>query len=133
MSSTQTSPRVDAVKRGYEAFAQGDMDTLRTILAADVTWHAPGQGPRSGDFHGIDPVIAEFGRLFQDSGGSFRVEVNEIMEGEHSVVVLARASAAREGRTLDEPYAHIFQFRGDQVSEAWVVNYDQAATEAFWS
>jgi ketosteroid isomerase-like protein len=49
------------------------------------------------------------------------------------VVVLARASASREGRTLDEAYAHIFQFRGDQVSEAWVVNYDQAATEAFWA
>lgn len=133
MSPTQTSTRVEAVRRGYEAFAQGDMDTLRTILTADVAWHAPGQGARSGDFQGIDSVIAEFGRLFQDSGGSFRVEVNEMLEGEKSVVVLARASASREGRTLDEPYAHIFQFRGDQVSEAWVVNYDQAVTDAFWS
>jgi ketosteroid isomerase-like protein len=133
MSPTQTSTRVDAVRRGYDAFAQGDMDTLRTILASDIEWHAPGQGPRSGDFHGIDDVIAEFGRLFQDSGGSFRVEVDEILEGDKSVVVLARASASREGRTLDEAYAHIFQFRGDQVSEAWVVNYDQAATEAFWA
>ena len=26
------------------------MDTMRTILAADVVWHAPGQGPQSGDF-----------------------------------------------------------------------------------
>ena len=133
MTSTETSTRVDLVRRGYDAFKNGDMDTMRTILAGDVTWHATGQGPLSGDFQGVENVIGEFGRLFQESGGSFRVEVDEILEGERSVVVLARATASREGKTLDERYAHIFNFRGDQVSEAWVINYNQATTEAFWS
>lgn len=133
MSSTGTSPRADLVRRGYAAFQNGDMDTMRMILAADIAWHAPGQGPQSGDFQGVDNVIGEFGRLFQDSGGTFRVEITEILEGDHSVVVLARESASREGRTLDQAYAHIFHFRGDQVSEAWVVNYNQAEADAFWS
>jgi ketosteroid isomerase-like protein len=133
MSSAGTSPRADLVRRGYAAFQNGDMDTLRTILTGDVAWHAPGQGPRSGDFQGLENVIGEFGRLFQDSGGTFRVEITEILEGDESVVVLARSSASREGRTLDQPYAHIFHFRGDQVSEAWVVNYNQAESDAFWS
>jgi uncharacterized protein len=133
MSSTETSTRVDLVRRGYAAFQSGDMDTMHKILAADVVWHAIGQGAQAGDFSGVETVIAEFGRLFQQSGGSFRVEVDEILEGEHSVVVLARSSASREGRTLDQPYVHIFHFRGDQVSEAWVVNYDQATADAFWA
>ena len=133
MSSTGTSPRADLVRRGYAAFQNGDMDTMRMILAADIAWHAPGQGPQSGDFQGVDNVIGEFGRLFQDSGGTFRVEITEILEGDHSVVVLGGESASREGRTLDQAYAHIFHFRGDQVSEAWVVNYNQAEADAFWS
>ena len=133
MTSTDASAHVDLVRRGYDAFKNGDMDTMRTILATDVAWHAPGRGPLSGDFRGVENVIAEFGRLFEESNGSFRVEINEILEGEHSVVVLARSTASREGRTLDQPYAHIFHFRGDQVSEAWVVNYDQAKTDALWS
>jgi ketosteroid isomerase-like protein len=133
MSSTGTSPRADLVRRGYAAFQNGDMDTMRTILADDIAWHAPGQGPQSGDFQGVDNVIGEFGRLFQDSGGTFRVEISEILEGDHSVVVLARSSGSREGRTLDQAYAHVFHFRGDQVSEAWVVNYNQAESDAFWS
>lgn len=127
------STRADVVRRGYAAFETGDMDTMRTILAADVAWHAPGQGPQSGDFQGPENVIGEFGRLFQDSGGTFRVEIEEILEGDQSVVVLAHESASREGRTLDQRYAHIFHFRGDQVSEAWVVNYNQAEADAFWS
>ena len=132
MASTEASTRVTTVQRGYEAFQTGDMDTLRALLASDVAWHAPGQGSLSGDFHGVNDVIAEFGRLFQESGGTFRVAVNEILEGDQSVVVLARSSANRGNKTLDQPYAHIFHFRGDQVSEAWVINYDQAATAAFW-
>jgi ketosteroid isomerase-like protein len=133
MASTETSTRVTAVKRGYEAFQTGDMDTMRQVLAADVSWHSRGQGPGSGDFQGVDDVIAEFGRLFQESGGTFRVAVDEILEGDHNVVVLAHAHATRDGKTLDERYAHIFNFRGEQVSEAWVVNYNQAASAAFWA
>jgi uncharacterized protein len=133
MSSSGTSTRADLVRRGYAAFASGDMDTMRTILTADVVWHAPGQGPQSGDFQGVDNVIGEFGRLFQDSGGTFRVEIDEILEGDTSIVVLAHETASREGRTLDQSYAHIFHFRGDRVSEAWVVNYNQAESDAFWS
>jgi uncharacterized protein len=133
MSSAGTSSRADLVRRGYAAFQSGDMDTLRAILTGDVVWHAPGQGPPSGEFQGLENVIGEFGRLFQDSGGTFRVEITEILEGDESVVVLARSSASREGRTLDQPYVHIFHFRGDQVSEAWVVNYNQAESDAFWS
>ncbi|MDX6539348.1 MAG: uncharacterized protein QOI71_958 [Gaiellales bacterium] len=130
MAASGTSARVDLVRRGYEAFQAGDMDTLRTLLASDISWHSPGQG--AAEFHGLDDVIAEFGRLFEDSGGTFRVVVNEITEGDESVVVLARSSATRAGKTLDQPYAHIFHFSGDKVSEAWVIGYDQAASAAFW-
>ncbi|MEP6640382.1 MAG: nuclear transport factor 2 family protein [Gaiellales bacterium] len=133
MSSGGTSTRADLARRGYAAFQSGDMDTMRAILTDDVAWHAPGHGRHSGDFQGVESVIGEFGRLFQDSGGTFRVEITEILEGDESVVVLAHSSGSREGRTLDQPYAHIFHFRGDQVSEAWVVNYDQAVSDAFWS
>jgi hypothetical protein len=38
----------------------------------------------------------------------------------------------RDKKTIDSPYAHIFHFLDDLVSEAWVVNYDQAASVAFW-
>ena len=76
------------VQRAYEAFQTEDMDMLRSVLAGDVSWHSRGSGER----HGVDDVIAEFGRLFQDSGDTSRVTVNEIMKGDESVVVLARAT-----------------------------------------
>jgi uncharacterized protein len=130
MAAPENDARIDLVRRGYEAFQRGDMDTLRSLLASEIVWHSPRQG--GGEFHGIDEVIAEFSRLAEDSAGTFRVAVDEIMAGERSVVVLARASGTRGSKALDSPYVHIFRFAGDQVSEAWVINYDQEAAAAFW-
>ncbi len=132
MSSTETTTRRDAVRRGYEAFQTGDMDTMRTLFTDDIVWHAPGGNPLSGDARGIPAVLQRFGELAERSGGTFRVEVLDMLESDAHVVVLGRATASREGRSLDSLYCHIFSFRGAKVSESWVVDYDQAATDAFW-
>jgi uncharacterized protein len=131
MASTEISTKSARIKRGYEAFQAGDMDTLRSLFTSDIAWHSPAQGEEH--FHGVDAVIAEFGRLHHDTDGTFRVFVDEITEGEHSVVVLARATATRGEKTLDRRYAQVFSFRGEQVCESWVLPYDPDATAAFWA
>jgi hypothetical protein len=59
--------------------------------------------------------------------------VDEITEGDESVVVLARATGTRGDTTFDQPYTHVFHFNGDQVSESWILYYDYPATAAFWA
>ena len=36
-------------------------------------------------------------------------------------------------KMFDQLYPHVFHFRGDQVSESWILYHDQAATAAFWA
>ena len=55
-------PNVELTRRGYEAFAKGDMATLSELLADDVTWHVDGAGPLSGTYHGRVEVFGFFGR-----------------------------------------------------------------------
>ena len=131
MASTEPRTRSALAQRVYESFQAGDMDTVQTLLASDIVWHSPGQGAEH--FHGIDAVMAEFGRLHGDTDGTFRVMVDEITEGDESVVVLARATGTRGDKTFDQSYPHVFHFRGDQVSESWILYHDQAATAAFWA
>ena len=35
-------PNEDLIRRGYDAFSRGDMDTLRELYHPDIVWHAPG-------------------------------------------------------------------------------------------
>ena len=47
----------DTVRRGYEAFGRGDMDTLRSIMTPDVVQSVPGKSQVSGDHKGVDNVL----------------------------------------------------------------------------
>jgi ketosteroid isomerase-like protein len=55
-------PNEDLIRRGYDAFSGGDMDTLRELFHPDIIWHAPGRSQLAGDHQGVDAVLGYFGR-----------------------------------------------------------------------
>ena len=66
----------DVIRRGYEAFSRGDMDTIRQeVFAADIHWHQGGNNQTSGDYDGVDAVLGLFQKFFQLTVGTFRVSV----------------------------------------------------------
>ena len=67
-------PIEDLIRRGYDAFSRGDMDTLRELYHPDIVWHAPGRSQLAGDHQGVDAVFGFFGRTMELTGGNFGVE-----------------------------------------------------------
>jgi len=55
------------------------MDTLRELFHPDIVWHAPGRSQLAGDHQGVDTVLGYFGRTMELTGGSFRVEVHDVV------------------------------------------------------
>jgi len=81
-------PNVELSRRGYDAFAKGDLATLSELIADDVTWHVRGVGPLSGDYHGRDEVFAFFGRLAEETAGTFRLDVHDVLANDEHTVAL---------------------------------------------
>jgi len=123
----------EAMRKGYAAFSRGDMDLLRNeLFAADIVWHQGGKNQTAGDYRGADAVIGLFGKLFQLTDGTFRVELHDVLASEDHVVVLARVEAQRGGRSLENGnYVHVCDFKGDKLSEAWVVNVSPYEVDEF--
>ena len=65
----------DTVRKGYEAFGQGDMDTLRSIMTPDVIQSVPGKSRVSGDHKGVDNVLGYYAKLFELTGGTLMAEL----------------------------------------------------------
>jgi uncharacterized protein len=63
-------PNAEPIRRSFEAFAAGDMEGMRSLVAEDTVWHIPGRGPLAGDHHGREAVFEMFGRLVQVSEGT---------------------------------------------------------------
>src|SRR3954449_11687194 len=67
-----TGDNAAVVSRAYEAFNTADMETLTELFDESASWHTPGRGSFSGDRKDRDETLAFFGRLGQETGGSFR-------------------------------------------------------------
>jgi ketosteroid isomerase-like protein len=127
-------PNEDLFRGGYDAFSTGDLDALREkYFTPDIVWHSPGDNPLSGDFKGVDEVIASFGKTFELSGGTFKTEVHDCLANDDHGVVLGTIRAQREGKTLESTYTHIVHFRDGKVAESWIQSGDQRLVDDFWS
>jgi uncharacterized protein len=123
----------EVVRRGYAAFQTGDMEALRALFSPDIRWHVNGRNPQAGTFEGVDAVLGAFALLAADSGGTFRVELHDVLASDDHVVVLGRGSADRGGRHLEGNYAHVFHVSGGRVTAAWVLNEDPYAQDELWA
>jgi len=127
-------PNAELVRKGLKAFANRDMGTVGQLFADDIVWHVPGNNPLSGTYKGKDEVFGFFARLGELSGGSFKLDVHDVVGNDEHVVALVRVSGSRpDGRTLEMPVAQVFHVRDGKVVEFWGTAEDQAKADAFWS
>ena len=101
-------PNEDLVRKGYQAFGTGDLDTLTQLFTDDIQWHTPGRSPLAGDLKGRDEVFAQFAKIAELSGGSFRLEIHDVIANDEHAIALVTASGSREGKSLDgQPGARV--------------------------
>ena len=123
-----------ALRKGYDAFSRGDMDALRNeLFSPDIVWHQGGRNQTSGEYRGTDAVIGLFGKLFQLTDGTFRVELHDVLASDEHVVALARATGQRAGKTIQHgEYSHVCHFRDNKLTEVWIVNVDPYEIDEFF-
>jgi ketosteroid isomerase-like protein len=95
-------PNEDLVRRGYDAFARGDMDTLRELFDPEIVWHFPGRSPLAGDHRRPDAVLGFFGRTMELTAGTFRAELHDVVADDRHAVGIHLATGEREGRRLED-------------------------------
>ena len=124
----------EIVRQGYKAFGEGDMDTLRSLYAPDAVHSATGNNPLSGEYKGVDDILAYYGKLFELSDGTFAAELKSTKaEGDDKVVATHRDKALRGGKTLDQDETLTFTISGGRFTRLVENHSDQAAYDAFWS
>ncbi len=126
-------PNEDLVRRGFAAFGTGDMATLGELFADDIVWHSGGRNPIAGDYKGKDEVFGFFARLAERAGGTFRVDIHDVLANDEHVVALTTGSAEREGKRLSDDGVQIFHVKDGKVTETWFHPGDQYANDEFWS
>jgi uncharacterized protein len=108
---------VEGLKKGYEAFSQGDLDGAPELWADDIKWEGPNEEriPGGGTHSGKDEAKQALAKIAEDFE-SFSSPPDEIIEAEDTVVVLGHAEGkTKSGNELKVPFVHIWRFEGDKI------------------
>jgi uncharacterized protein (TIGR02246 family) len=129
-----TDANEDLVRKGYAAFATGDMETLGSLYAPDAVHVATGSSPVSGEYRGVDAILGYYGTLFELSGGTFAAELQSVRsEGDDTVVATHRDKGQRGGKTLDQDEDLTFTISDGKITRLVEQHSDQATYDDFWS
>jgi ketosteroid isomerase-like protein len=126
-------PNLESARAGYAAFATGDMAAVGDLLADDIVWHSGGSNILTGDYEGKEAVFNYFARLMQETGGTFKNEIHDMLANDEHGVALVTFSAARGGKSLEGSIVHVFHMRDGKMTEFWSISEDQAQFDEFWA
>jgi ketosteroid isomerase-like protein len=125
---------VAIMRRGYEAFNRGDMKTLVEIFDERAVWHLPGRSALANDYQGREAILAYFGRIGRDTGGTFQAELERLLaDNDDRVVGIQRSTANRNGKHLDVGDSIVFQLKDGRITDGREHFHDLYAWDEFWS
>jgi uncharacterized protein len=125
-------PNEELIRQGFDAFAKGDLDTIRDLFADDIAWHFPGRNQMSGDYSGKDEVMQWLGRSFELTGGTLRIELHDVLANDDHVAALTRVTGQRDGKSLNDPSIQLFHVKDGKATESWIYPSDQEVSDDFW-
>ena len=128
-------PNATIVREGFEAFQQGDMDKIRTLMADDMVWTVLGNNPTSGVYKGKSEIIGYFGRLVMETEGTLEIEYIDFIGNDQKVVAVTHVRAKRQSKIMDVNSIQIFGMNplGKAVSCVGPFSDDSAQVDEFWA
>ncbi len=134
MASTSIQQQIERARGDYEAFNRGDVGHVMDQLSEDIVWHVSGHSRLAGERRGKQAVMEFLGELAQITGGSFKLEVHDIVASEDHVIVLARESAERDGQRYENNVVHVAHYDSEgKTKEFWALEEDQEKADRLLS
>jgi uncharacterized protein len=122
------------MQRAYDAFNTGDINTLTELFDESIVWHLPGRSSMANDYEGREATLAYFGLIAQETGGTFRAELQQLLAGdEDRVVGIQRSTGDRDGKHLDVGNCIVFELKDGRVTDGREHFHDLYAWDEFWS
>jgi ketosteroid isomerase-like protein len=121
------------IRKAYEDFAHGNIPSVFAAFDAGITWHVPGHSPLSGDYIGHDQIGGFFQRTMELSGGSFSIDVHNVLAENDLVVVLVTVNAERNGLSASFLEIHVWRMKNGKATEFREYQGDEQREDRFWS
>jgi ketosteroid isomerase-like protein len=117
--------------RLFEAYAAGDLDSVRGMLADDLTAYVTNAAAGVDEVRGLDAYMERLPDLHA-AGGRLRITQVLPVDGER-VLTMVEIRAERGGRELHNFAAFLAEVSEGKLAKLWMVEALPAYSDEFWS
>lgn len=126
--------KTEKVSLFYAALAQGDFETVGTLLSDDLVWHQPGKGALSGIYSGKQNVFAHLSKMAQLSNGTFAInQVDYVTENVDLVVAAVAFAVSASGYSMEMKGVDLFRFEDGLIKEVWLFSERIDEEDRVWT
>jgi len=122
----------ELLRRGYAAFGSGDLSTVQALFADDIVLHSSGANRFTGDYSGPQEVLGYFGRIMEITGGTFRLEIHDVLANDTHGIVLVTVHGERDGIVIAMREVNIWHLENGKAKEFWAFPENGAEMDRFF-
>ncbi len=113
---------IDEMRKRYDAFNQGDIETATELWADDFVWQGSNSTdlPGGGEHRGKEEALRGLGEAV-GAWDEFNLSADEFLENGDTVVVLGHTDVKKGGESAEVPVVHIWRWEGDQIKRLQVL------------
>jgi uncharacterized protein len=113
---------VDEMRKRYDAFNQGDIETATELWADDFVWQGSNSTdlPGGGEHRGKEEALRVLGEAV-GAWDEFNLSADEFLENGDTVVVLGHTDVKKGGNSAEVPVVHIWRWEGDQIKRLQIL------------
>ncbi len=127
-------PNATYVRTMFAAFKNADLPAIQATIPENAVWHFPGRrGKLAGSHRGRDAILGFLMNVAGLTGGTFHLELIDVVANDHHAVALFRGHGERDGKVLDNPTCLKMRIENGKIVEIWEFVWDLYAVDDFWS
>ena len=132
MTAQPEHPNAALLRKVYDAFGVGDVETAGRYWTEDAVHHYPGRSRLAGSHKGLAETTAFAQQMFELTEGNIGMEVLDISASDHYAYALVRTRYQRGDVVLEMPFVNVMRIEDGLIAEFWTYPQDQYAVDEFW-
>jgi uncharacterized protein len=126
-------PNAAVLQKIYTDFSKQDFQAMLSHCDEKVTFQISGKSSLCGKFDKSSFVPGFATKLMELSGGTFQLEVHDILASDRHAVALATESLMRDGKKVEYRMAHVWRIENGKPVAWYSYPRDLYQFDAIWS
>ncbi len=125
-------PNAIVLEKIYRLFAEGDYIEMLDACSDDFTFQLAGKSPLAGKYNKSNFLTGFVQKLKDLSGGTYQMEVHDIMASDQHGIVLSTVKVTTHGKPVELRTVHVWRMPGGKPLAAYEYPRDLYQLDEVW-